>query len=186
MASIITATTTSGLTQSADNSGVLQLASGTGNLVTVPSVTGTAMVSGNMPAFSASMSAGQTVSNNTATKLVFNTETYDTNNCYDPTTNYRFTPNVAGYYQINAGVLCPSSTIGVGTIYIYRNGSRALTSQTQNATAQAIVTISGLMYCNGTTDYIEGWCFQNTGGSATMGSSDGTLSYFQASMIRGA
>lgn len=44
MASIITATTTSGLTQSADNSGVLQLASGTGNLVTVPSVTGTADV----------------------------------------------------------------------------------------------------------------------------------------------
>ena len=41
MASIITATTTSGLTQSADNSGVLQLASGTGNLVTVPSTTGT-------------------------------------------------------------------------------------------------------------------------------------------------
>jgi microcystin-dependent protein len=44
MASIITATTTSGLTQSADNSGVLQLASGTGNLVTIPSVTGTADV----------------------------------------------------------------------------------------------------------------------------------------------
>ena len=41
MASVITATTTSGLTQSADNSGVLQLASGAGNLVTVPSVTGT-------------------------------------------------------------------------------------------------------------------------------------------------
>ena len=47
MASIITATTTSGLTQSADNSGVLQLASGTGNLVTVPSTTGTmALTSG--------------------------------------------------------------------------------------------------------------------------------------------
>ena len=41
MASVITATTTSGLTQQADNSGVLQLASGTGNLVTVPSTTGT-------------------------------------------------------------------------------------------------------------------------------------------------
>ena len=47
MASVITATTTSGLTQSADNSGVLQLASGTGNLVTVPSSTGTlALTSG--------------------------------------------------------------------------------------------------------------------------------------------
>ena len=41
MASIITATTTSGLTHSADNSGVLQLASGSGNLITVPSTTGT-------------------------------------------------------------------------------------------------------------------------------------------------
>ena len=41
MASIITATVASGLTQQADNSGVLQLASGTGNLVTVPSATGT-------------------------------------------------------------------------------------------------------------------------------------------------
>lgn len=143
-------------------------------------------VAGNGPAFSASMSAGQTVANSSATKLAFNTETYDTNNCYDPTTNYRFTPNVAGFYQINAGVLCPSTTTGVGTIYIYRNGTRALTSQTQNATAQAIVTISGLMYCNGTTDYIEAWCYQNAGGSATMGSSDGTLAYFQASMVRAA
>jgi hypothetical protein len=41
MASIITATTTNGLTQAADNSGVLQLASGAGNLITVPSTTGT-------------------------------------------------------------------------------------------------------------------------------------------------
>jgi hypothetical protein len=46
MASIITATTTSGLTQSADNSGVLQLASGVGNLVTIPTGTGTAVVNG--------------------------------------------------------------------------------------------------------------------------------------------
>jgi hypothetical protein len=47
MASIITATVSSGLTQQADNSGVLQLASGTGNLVTVPSSTGTmALTSG--------------------------------------------------------------------------------------------------------------------------------------------
>jgi hypothetical protein len=41
MASIITATVANGLTQSADNSGVLQLASGVGNLVTIPSTTGT-------------------------------------------------------------------------------------------------------------------------------------------------
>ncbi len=83
MASIITATTTSGLTQSADNSGVLQLASGTGNLVTVPSVTGTAMVSGNMPAFSASRSGSdQSITTATWTKAQWNNELIDTANCY--------------------------------------------------------------------------------------------------------
>ena len=78
MASIITATVSSGLTQQADNSGVLQLASGTGNLVTIPSVTGTAMVSGNMPAFSAYKSASaQTIPNSTLTKITFDVESFE-------------------------------------------------------------------------------------------------------------
>ena len=91
MASIITATTTSGLTQSADNSGVLQLASGTGNLVTVPAVTGTAMVSGNMPTFMAYTLTQQTLSNNVLTKITLDTEEYDTNNNF---ASSRFTPTV--------------------------------------------------------------------------------------------
>jgi len=68
MASIITATTTSGLTQSADNSGVLQLASGTGNLVTVPSVTGNAVVD----------SATQTLTNKTLTTPNINSAQFAT------------------------------------------------------------------------------------------------------------
>jgi hypothetical protein len=75
MASIITATTTSGLTQSADNSGVLQLASGAGNLVTVPSTTGTMALT----------TTGLTQADSWATTTGFsqpggNTETQITNN----------------------------------------------------------------------------------------------------------
>ena len=74
MASIITASASSGLTQSADTSGVLQLASGVGNLVTIPSVTGTAMVSGNMPSFSVTNNGSQSISSATETIVQYGAE----------------------------------------------------------------------------------------------------------------
>ena len=47
---------------------------------------------GNTPAFFATMSADQNgVADATFTKVQFNSERFDTNSAYDPTTNYRFT-----------------------------------------------------------------------------------------------
>jgi len=69
-----------------------------GGNITLPAVTGTAMVSGNMPAFSAYANTNQTTSASyVATKVQINTKEFDTNNNFDATTNYRFTPTVAGY-----------------------------------------------------------------------------------------
>jgi hypothetical protein len=119
MASVITATNSSGLTTSADNSGVLQLASGTGNLVTVPSVTGTAMVSGNMPAFSARAATTQSLPNATYTKVTLGTEEFDTNSNF---ASSRFTPTVAGYYIITGSVIVQSQASAV-IVLIYKNGS---------------------------------------------------------------
>jgi len=193
MASIITATTTSGLTQSADNSGVLQLASGTGNLVTVPSVTGTAMVSGNMPAFSAYAGSNQTISNNTATKIQFNTELFDTNSCFDNATNYRFTPTVAGYYQINLNYLVTGTSGRNYELagYIYKNGSSYLVSLISvtitNGTSMSR-NFSAIIYFNGTTDYVEGYTshydYTSTSTMTLVGNSLYTT--FSGSMVRGA
>lgn len=167
MASIITATTTSGLTQSADNSGVLQLASGTGNLVTIPSVTGTAMVSGNMPAFSAYYNGSQTnYSAATWTKLTLNAEDFDTASCFDSTTNYRFTPNVAGYYQITLTISAAQSgsTTNSNNLAIYKNGSLYKGVTNVSITGQYYgTTISLIIYMNGSTDYVEGYTYM--GGS---------------------
>ena len=164
MASIITATTSSGLTQSADTSGVLQLASGTGNLVTIPSVTGTAMVSGNMPAFSAWPSAITAIADSTFTKLTWGTEDWDTNNNFASST---FTPTVAGYYQINADMRYASAfNASQQIIAIYKNGSVwTRGSGTGTASAVAYLMVSGIVYCNGTTDYIEIYAYQNSGSS---------------------
>ena len=61
-------------------------------------------VFGNQPAFSVYLSSNQTgVTNSTSTKIQFNTKVFDTNSNFDSSTNYRFTPTVAGYYQLNAG-----------------------------------------------------------------------------------
>jgi hypothetical protein len=182
MASIITATTTSGLTQSADNSGVLQLASGTGNLVTVPAVTGTAMVSGNMPTFSAYASGGQTLNSGTETKLQFNNEDWDTASCYN-TSTYRFTPNVAGYYQITVGFSTSSATVQTEPI-IYKNGAVWMYGTYPiTATAQTSWNyLTGLVYCNGSTDYIEAYAFVN----ATVTTQTNSLYKFQGVLVRSA
>src|SRR5210317_2137149 len=47
------------------------------------------------------LTAAQTLSHNVSTKVAFDSETFDTNSCYDNATNYRFTPTLAGYYQVN-------------------------------------------------------------------------------------
>jgi hypothetical protein len=58
----------------------------------------------NTPAFHAYLGSNQTVANNTVTRINFNTELFDSDGCYDNSTNYRFTPGVAGkyflYYQM--------------------------------------------------------------------------------------
>jgi hypothetical protein len=173
MASIITATTTSGLTQSADNSGVLQLASGTGNLVTVPSVTGTAMVSGNMPAFSAYLGgSNQSISSGTQTVAILDAEDYDTAGCFNNTGStvtlnglsvpaYSFCPNVAGYYQISTTIRFYSSTnanITSAVANINRNGSilyRFFEITTGTWSSGWSASGSSLVYLNGTGDYLQ-------------------------------
>jgi hypothetical protein len=172
MASIITATTTSGLTQSADNSGVLQLASGTGNLVTVPAVTGTAMVSGNMPTFSATRTTNQSFSSNTWTKIQFDSENWDTASCYDPTTNFRFTPNVAGYYIITLNCdMVFTGTAAVAGIGINKNGAFYSYSPVFYGTMNSGLGFNGswVVNFNGSTDYVEAMIYSNGASPAVNG-----------------
>ncbi|MEZ7974073.1 MAG: hypothetical protein QMC48_03480, partial [SAR324 cluster bacterium] len=69
-------------------------------------------------------SAGISTGSTTNTKIILDTEEFDTNNCFDSTTNYRFTPTVAGYYQINGAVtLAVPATTGGAAARLYKNGT---------------------------------------------------------------
>jgi hypothetical protein len=180
MASIITATVASGLTQSADNSGVLQLASGTGNLVTIPSVTGTAMVSGNMPTFSYYQSATQTLSTNTITKITFTSNDWDTTGGMFASST--FTPTVAGYYQVTCAMAM--NTAGSGMVmYFYKNGSAFKKTTNLSGGLLSGVAGSALVSCNGSTDYIEIYAQISVGQSLVTGVTD---TYFQGVLVRAA
>jgi len=52
------------------------------------------------PAFQATVSSNQSISDNASTKVTFDTEVYDTDSAYDHSSNYRFTPQVAGKYYV--------------------------------------------------------------------------------------
>ena len=146
--------------------------------VTFPAVTGTAMVSGNMPAFSAYQSSAQTLSTATFTKILYQTEEFDTNSNFASST---FTPTVAGYYQVVGAVQFGSAT--TCAVRIYKNGSNL--KQVFNSITSSVSTGSGtaLIYMNGSTDYVEIFAYLGTGQALT---ADVTTTYFQASMVRAA
>ena len=147
--------------------------------VNFPAAGGTAMVSGNMPAFSAYQSSAQTLSSATFTKLQFQTEEWDTANCFDNATNYRFTPNVAGYYLVT-GSMTLGDTNSNNIVGIYKNGSVARFSSVNTVDRSQI---SAYIYLNGTTDYIELYGRVAYGQILDAAS---TNTFFQASLVRSA
>ena len=173
---------------SGDTSGAITLAapavSGT-NTATLPAATGTVMVSGAMPAFSVWCSTSPSIAANTFVKVPFDTKTFDTNNCFDNATNYRFTPTFAGYYQINGRVGLASST-GVVDCYcnIYKNGTRY--KRGSDGGTAITTNIADVVYLNGSTDYVELYIYQYNGPSITLDGGEAQRVYFSGSMVRGA
>jgi hypothetical protein len=154
--------------------------------LTLPAQTGTVMVNG--PAFSAVASTTQNISNITWTKVVINTEQFDTAHCFDSTTNYRFTPNVAGYYQIQGSAYLQGGASGQFSARIYKNGIGFVVGNfTPASDADIGGFASGLVYMNGTTDYVELYVFQNSGSTrTTFGDSASLYTYFQGFLARSA
>ena len=155
--------------------------SGTTTL-TLPTNTGTVMVNG--PAFSAYNGSAQSIANNTFTKLQFPTEEFDTNSNYDNATNYRFTPTVAGYYQF---VACVNFSLagGIGITSFYKNGSEFKRGSQIIGGSSIQPNSTALIYCNGTTDYVEAYTYHTSGGSVNTQAGSQQV-YFQASMVRSA
>lgn len=144
--------------------------------------TGLAWVPNSGPTFLVVRTGNQTTTQNAFTKIQFNTETYDTANNFDSTTNYRFTPDIAGYYQLNATVT-PATLAGTSYIAFFKNGSEFL--QFGRRQAQGVSANGGvIMYFNGSTDYVEVFIFCDGIGAGVEGVSSTTGALFSGTWIR--
>ena len=136
------------------------------------------------PSFAATLSASQSISQSTWTKAQFDTELFDTDSCYDNSTNYRFTPTKAGYYQVNLKLyLDYTGSIGtVSIIGIYKNGSIVASGDTAGSNRYGVVNLSHILHMNGSTDYIEGYGYYN-GTGAQFFASSAQYNHFSATWV---
>ena len=164
--------------------------SGTTTL-TLPTTSGTVLTTGSTfggtgPAFSAYNAGTQSISASTSTKVVFNAEDFDTNSNFDSTTNYRFTPTVAGYYQFNVNVYQAGGSYSYVWLNFYKNGAVIVECSRVSTTGQGTLNGSALIYLNGSTDYVELYARSQGGTTLQLGASSKEFMNFSGAMIRSA
>lgn len=162
------------LAGNANGTGIFTIASPNSNTdrtLTLPDNTGTLLTTASTitqnggPTFSAIAGSATSLGAGANTKINFTTEQWDTANCYDTGTS-RFTPNVAGYYQISSTVRADIAGNSVLHIYVRKNGVDTVVGDFLAVSSnQAATTVSGLIFCNGTTDFVEISVFSGAAGS---------------------
>ena len=182
----------SSLTILGDTSGsiVLDAPAVSGSTVlTLPARSGTLNVGG--PAFSVYNSVSNTnFSTTTWTKVLFDVEEFDTANCFSSS---RFTPNVAGYYQISCAVNLSNTTnlASANQVQIFKNGTFYKAGKINMGSAtinDTIICVSSLVYLNGSTDYVEVYCYEVAGGQPVYVGASGRpdICYFNGCLVRAA
>jgi hypothetical protein len=131
---------------------------------TARAVTSAAHVASHRPAFEATGSS-TSLTLDTWGRLTVGTEVFDSDACYDPSTNYRFTPNVAGYYFFSAHGSATTDGGACG-IAIYKNGASLARSATElGATSTNYFSVSVMVQMNGSSDYVEAYGLSSLAGT---------------------
>jgi len=123
----------------------------------------------NTPSFYATLTSDQTINDATATKVQLNNEILDTDNNFDNSSNYRFTPTTAGKYLIFGAVMLnaqSNTNMDVFEFYLQKNSDViAQTTNTflNNPIRETQGTLSCVVDMNGSSDYIEMYAYIDTG-----------------------
>jgi len=114
-------------------------------------------------AFHAAESTSTSLTDSTWVKISLNTTVFDVGGSFD-TANKKFQPSTAGYYNIAGQVtLDPDGSntggfiVGIwknGTAYIYNDAYRGVGSSRHSG------FISATIYLNGSSDYLELYCYR--------------------------
>ena len=133
-------------------------------------------IGGTTPAFAAKLSGDQSISDSSATKIAFATEIFDSDGTYDHSTNYRFTPAVAGKYFIFVRVGYREHNTSSGSLTdqagfyarIYKNGSSVADAGNHSSVSslQSVISSTATVIVDlDADDYIEAYTLQQNNNS---------------------
>ena len=132
------------------------------------------------PAFRVCPAGDKAIADNTTTLIQFdtksgNSELFDTGGYFN-TSSFRYVPQVAGYYSVSMGVLLKSANYCIGIIRKNSTdqfSNRAWSESGLYSTAQ----VNGVVYMNGSSDYLHGYIYHNAGSSQNIRGLDAGLSF---------
>ena len=120
----------------------------------------------NTPAFHVTLSSEQAIANTTETKIQWDSVILDTNSFYD-TTNYRYTPTIAGQYVFVGAARLQSSTDAEQCyLAIKKNGTTILESYYKNHYYDGKEVSVTTSMTSG--DYVEWYIHHNIGSSVNI------------------
>ena len=127
-----------------------------------PFVLSQAPISVATPYFRVNLAASMSNSHNTFTKMTYTMVRSDVGGYFDNTTNYRYQPLIAGYYQFNAAQMDLSGIdVYDYELRFYMNGVIHSTSRlrrtgvTNGDSYASVINVNDVIHMNGTTDYVE-------------------------------
>lgn len=130
------------------------------SLVLTPSGSGSSVV--RAMAFS---SGGQSITGSFATNIIQLDTIVSDPSGYINTSTYKVTPTISGYYQAFAQVSIIAAFAGY--VAIYKNGVQALRGVDFGVTDALGLTVSGMVQCNGSTDYLQLVVINRNAGAGT-------------------
>tara|TARA_Y100000310_G_C20464896_1_gene707134 strand:- start:326 stop:931 length:606 start_codon:yes stop_codon:yes gene_type:complete len=112
----------------------------------------------NLPAIHVWFNGSQTIAAATATKLILDTEVLDTNSTFDSSTEYRWTPGVAGWYWLAAS--CRRNATGDDDSFLVAIRRNGATSTGNRIAGNGVVRYANNVNCSGpmfldADDYVE-------------------------------
>jgi hypothetical protein len=129
------------------------------------------------PVFRAHNNANQVIANNSDVTVRFNQEDFDPQSTFN-TSDYKFTPAVAGKYFLTATVRMAAATDGgINEIYMRKNSSTVASARTNPGSGNAFAqTINNVVVAD-TDDEFYIQIYQNTGGNVNCSGGD-TATFF--------
>lgn len=132
--------------------------------------------------FESVQAVATTLTNGAFTAVTWTTEILDDQNAHSTVSNTsRVTPTKAGYYRVSGQVMFASASGGLRAARVAKNGTYVAGSETivpgpATAGTLAVQFSSPLIQCNGTTDYVEVYAYNDASINTFVSGSNGQAS----------